>query len=185
MVLTGLGFAGLTTFWPLLIVAVAGTLNPSAGDVSVFLPTEQAALAHTVAGPARTTAFAWYNLAGSLAGAVGALASGVPAWLAARRGVSLLRAERGVFVFYAALRRAGGASSTRALSPAVEVHPRQARARAPLADRGASCCGWRRCSASIRSAAASSCSRCWCCGCYRRFDLTRARPPACSSPPAR
>src|SRR5678816_2123317 len=58
MALTGIGFAGLTDFWPLLIVAVAGTLNPSAGDVSVFLPTEQAALAHTVAGPARTMSFA-------------------------------------------------------------------------------------------------------------------------------
>src|SRR3954470_1186576 len=51
MALTGLGFAGLADFWPLMIVAVVGTLNPSGGDVSVFLPTEQAALAHTVAGP--------------------------------------------------------------------------------------------------------------------------------------
>ena len=72
MALTALGFAGLTAFWPLLLVAVAGTLNPSAGDVSVFLPTEQAALAHTVAGPARTTAFAWYNVVGSLAASLGA-----------------------------------------------------------------------------------------------------------------
>ena len=45
MAATGLGFAGFTGFWPLMVVAVAGTLNPSAGDVSVFLPTEQAALA--------------------------------------------------------------------------------------------------------------------------------------------
>ena len=55
MVLTGLGFAGVTTFWPMMVVAVVGTLNPSSGDVSVFLPTEQAALAHTAAGVARTT----------------------------------------------------------------------------------------------------------------------------------
>src|SRR4051794_38166175 len=73
MMLTGVGFAGLAAFWPLMIVAVAGTLNPSSGDVSVFLPTEQAALAETAAGPARTTVFAWYNLVGSLAGAAGAL----------------------------------------------------------------------------------------------------------------
>src|SRR3954454_2451052 len=39
MAVTGLGFAGLTTFWPLMVVAVAGTLNPSGGDVSLFLPT--------------------------------------------------------------------------------------------------------------------------------------------------
>ena len=61
-----------------MLVAVAGTLNPSSGDVSLFLPTEQAALAHTADGPARTLAFAWYNLAGTLAGAFGALLSGVP-----------------------------------------------------------------------------------------------------------
>ena len=47
MAFTGLGFAGITTFWPLMIVAVAGTLNPSSGDVSLFLLTEQAALSHT------------------------------------------------------------------------------------------------------------------------------------------
>src|SRR6266542_2835195 len=35
---TGIGFVALTAFWPLLVVAVVGTLNPSAGDVSVFLP---------------------------------------------------------------------------------------------------------------------------------------------------
>ena len=94
MIVTGLGFAGLTAFWPLMIVAVAGTLNPSSGDVSVFLPTEQAALAHTVSGPARTMVFAWYNLVGSMAGAFGALLSAVPATAASRWGISLLAAER-------------------------------------------------------------------------------------------
>jgi MFS family permease len=132
MALTGVGFAGFTDFWPLLIVAVAGTLNPSSGDVSVFLPTEQAALAHTVGGPARTAAFAWYNVVGSLAAAVGALASGLPAWLAAHRGVTLLRAERGVFVFYAAAAVLVAILYTR-LSPALEIHPDK-RARAPLAE---------------------------------------------------
>src|SRR4051795_5116700 len=37
MILAGIGFAGVTTFWPMMVVAVVGTLNPSAGDVSVFL----------------------------------------------------------------------------------------------------------------------------------------------------
>jgi MFS family permease len=132
MAATGIGFAGLTAFWPLMVVAVAGTLNPSAGDVSLFLPTEQAALAQTVGGPARTAAFAWYNLAGSLAGAMGALASGAPAVAAARWGVPLLRAERGVFVFYAACAVAVAAVYTR-LSPALEIHPAK-RGRAPLAE---------------------------------------------------
>ena len=38
MLLTGIGFATTTSFWPLFVVAVVGTLNPSAGDVSLFLP---------------------------------------------------------------------------------------------------------------------------------------------------
>ncbi|HXU05973.1 MAG TPA: MFS transporter [Polyangia bacterium] len=132
MALTGVGFAGLTDFWPLLLVAVAGTLNPSAGDVSVFLPTEQAALAQTVGGTARTSAFAWYNVVGSLAASVGALASGLPAWIAAHGGIPLLRAERGVFIFYAACAVLAAVVYVR-LSPALEIHPEK-RARTPLAE---------------------------------------------------
>jgi hypothetical protein len=41
---TGLGFALLTDFWPLLMIAIVGTLNPSSGDVSVFLPLEHAVM---------------------------------------------------------------------------------------------------------------------------------------------
>jgi MFS family permease len=102
MFVTGLGFAGVTTFWPLFVVAVVGTLNPSSGDVSVFLPVEQAVLSQSAAAPERTALFAWYNLAGSLSGAVGALASAIPAWLAQRRQLDLHSAERWVFVVYAA-----------------------------------------------------------------------------------
>ena len=41
---TGFAFASLADFWPLFVVAVVGTLNPSSGDVSVFLPLEHAVL---------------------------------------------------------------------------------------------------------------------------------------------
>jgi len=102
MLATGLGFAGATAFWPLFIIAVVGTLNPSAGDISVFLPTEQAVLSQAAAPGDRTSLFAWYNLAGSLSGAVGALASGIPAWLAHRRHIDLHSTERWAFVGYAA-----------------------------------------------------------------------------------
>jgi MFS family permease len=76
MVATGLGFFAITAFVPLLAIAVVGTLNPSAGDVSVFLPTEQAFLAGHATGTARTRLYAFYNVGGNLAGALGALASG-------------------------------------------------------------------------------------------------------------
>ncbi len=38
MAATGAGFAGFSAFAPLLVIAFIGTLNPGAGDVSVFLP---------------------------------------------------------------------------------------------------------------------------------------------------
>jgi MFS family permease len=120
MLATGLGFAGVTAFWPLFVIAVVGTLNPSSGDVSVFLPVEQAVLSQASASRDRTALFAWYNLAGSLSGAVGALASGIPAWLAHRHHVALLGAERWVFVVYAATAVAA-ALFYQGLSKAVEV----------------------------------------------------------------
>src|SRR5262249_54412314 len=61
MIATGLGFFTLQSFVALLIVAVLGTLNPSAGDVTLFLPTEQTLLAAEAQGAARASAFARYN----------------------------------------------------------------------------------------------------------------------------
>ncbi|HNA31287.1 MAG TPA: MFS transporter [Thiobacillaceae bacterium] len=78
MAITGVLFAGLSSFWPLLLVAFVGTLNPSSGDVSVFLPLEHARLAEAAHGEARTTLFARYTLAGALFAALGSLAAGVP-----------------------------------------------------------------------------------------------------------
>ena len=97
---TGLGLAGFTAFWPLLAVAFVGTLNPSAGDVSVFLPTEQALLADAVAGGDRVALFARYNLAGALAGALGSLAAGAPVLLEQALGLSRVGAFRAALAVY-------------------------------------------------------------------------------------
>jgi predicted MFS family arabinose efflux permease len=121
MAATGIGFAGLTTFWPLLVVAIAGTLNPSAGDVSVFLPVEQAALAESERASRLTRAFARYNLSGTLMGALGALASGIPEATARALHVDVHDAERVGFLVYVLV--AGWiATIYRGLSPRVE-HP--------------------------------------------------------------
>src|SRR5256885_760737 len=103
MAATGLGFAGFASFWPLLVVAFVGTLNPSAGDVSVFLPLEHARLADAARGDARTALFARYSVLGALAAALGALASAVPPWLERHAGVATLDALRAMFVLYALL----------------------------------------------------------------------------------
>jgi len=101
MAATGLAFAGLSDFWPLLLVAFVGTLNPSSGDVSVFLPLEHARLAEAAQGDARTALFARYSLTGALGAALGALAAAVPEQLTAW-GVGQLDALRVMFVAYAA-----------------------------------------------------------------------------------
>ncbi|MBK6741909.1 MAG: MFS transporter [Hydrogenophilales bacterium] len=100
MAATGLGFAGFSGFWPLLLVAFVGTLNPSSGDVSVFLPLEHARLAEAAQGDARTVLFARYSVIGAVCAAVGALAAAIPDVLAAT-GLDRLTALRLMFVGHA------------------------------------------------------------------------------------
>jgi len=107
---TGLGFALLTQFWPLLLIAIVGTLNPSTGDVSVFLPLEHAVLSRVVDSRQRTATFARYSLVGTLVAAVGSLAAGVPAVLTDVSGWSLTASLQIMFVGYACLGLAAAAS---------------------------------------------------------------------------
>jgi MFS family permease len=119
MFATGIGFAAFTSFWPLAIVGLIGTLNPSGGDVSVFLPTEQALLPATVPDDQRTALFARYSLIGTLVAAIGALCAGVPEWLADRLGVADVTTLRFTFVAYALIALVV-LTRYRHLTPAVE-----------------------------------------------------------------
>jgi len=98
MAATGLGFAGFASFWPLLVVAFVGTLNPSSGDASIFMPLDHTVLANAADRPA---AFARYSFIGSMAGALGALAAALPEVLGGH--VALVDALRLMFVLYAAV----------------------------------------------------------------------------------
>ncbi len=100
MAATGAAFATATGFWPLLVIAFAGTLNPSAGDVSVFLPLEHARLARLAEGEARAHAFARYSIVGSVAAALGALLAGLPAWLERLGSLASPSSLRAMFVLY-------------------------------------------------------------------------------------
>jgi MFS family permease len=103
MLATGVAFAGVRDFWPLIVVAFLGTLNPSSGDVSVFLPLEHAVLTGAVDANKRTSAFARYSLAGAVFGALGALLAGVPQLMSNALGVPEVVALRAMFLVYAAL----------------------------------------------------------------------------------
>jgi len=119
MCATGVAFYFATGFWTLLAVAFVGTLNPSSGDVTLFLPTEQAVLAESAAARDRTSLFAWYNLAGAFAGALGSLAAGLPDAIAPGAAA---QAERAAFLVYGAL-GAASALAYRKLSPSLEPPP--------------------------------------------------------------
>ena len=101
MIGTGLAFAGIEEIWPLLVVSFLGTLNPSSGDVSAFLPLEQAQLAYLTGPSERTRMFARYSFIGSMAAALGALAAVLPDLAVERIDASLKAACQGVFVLYA------------------------------------------------------------------------------------
>ena len=128
---TGLGFACLSGFAALMVVAFVGTLNPTAGDVSVFLPTEQALLGQGEDVRARIATFARYNVGGALFGALGSLAAGLPQLAAARFGVEPSAALRAVFLVYAAA-AAPLVLLYRDLGPGARI-PHAPSGRAPLA----------------------------------------------------
>ena len=103
MAATGAGFAITTAFWPLLLIAFIGTMNPTSGDASIFLPLEHAALTQTVEPRRRTALFARYSVIGSLAGAIGVLAASLPDWAAAWTGCSRTAAVQSMFALYTLL----------------------------------------------------------------------------------
>jgi MFS family permease len=116
------GLAFLLTRRPelLMLAAIIGVLSPSGSEIGPFLSIEQAALSQLLPDRDRTRLFAWYNLAGSAATALGALAGG---WLAhelVRRGVTELDAYRALLAGYAV---AGLVLAIlfRVVSPAIEV----------------------------------------------------------------
>ncbi|WP_028748305.1 MFS transporter [Rhizobium mesoamericanum] len=107
MVATGAAMPMISDYALLLAVAFAGTINPSAGSVSIFVPLEHAVLAREVSSIDRTKMFARYSLVGALASAGGGLAAALPD-LMARLGIEQLTAIKLMFVLYAVVGILGG-----------------------------------------------------------------------------
>ncbi len=103
MVLAGAVFAVAESFWLLLGAATVGVLSPSGNEVGPFLAVEQAALAQQVAAEHRTRVFAWYQLAGAGATALGALCGGALAEGLQRAGATPVQGYRAVIAGYALL----------------------------------------------------------------------------------
>jgi MFS family permease len=102
MVLAGIVFAATGDPVLLTLAAVVGVISPSGGEVGPFQAVEQAALPETAPGADRTQVFAWYNLVGSVATALGALVGGLAAQSLQAAGSAPVDSYRAVVVAYAA-----------------------------------------------------------------------------------
>jgi MFS family permease len=101
MVGAGLVFA-VTSWVPLLILAATiGVISPTGNEVGPFLAVEQAALSQAIPDARRTPTFAWYNVAGYIATAVGALGAGVVSQMLLAVGFAPADAYRAIVVGYA------------------------------------------------------------------------------------
>jgi MFS family permease len=122
MAAAGVAFATNSVFGVLLIAATIGVISPSGNEVGPFLAIEQASLSHVVEDRRRTSIFAWYNLTGSVATALGALVTGVVVGFLRNGGFAEVDADRVVLFGYAVV----GLLLVpvfAAVSPAVEVPP--------------------------------------------------------------
>jgi hypothetical protein len=102
MFLTGLAFPNFQNIAVIAFIGFVGSINPSAGDLGVLVPLEQAMLAGNVTNEERTRAFARYSLTGALLMALGTLAAAVPDFLQ-HAGFGALAALSVMFYAYAAL----------------------------------------------------------------------------------
>ncbi len=101
MVMAGIVFSLTDNLALLIITAVIGVISPSGNEIGPFLSLEQAALSQLLPSERRTRAFAWYNLAGSLATASGALAGGFLSNGLMHAGFSGLASYKTVIIGYA------------------------------------------------------------------------------------
>lgn len=125
MIPAGIVFAATGDFYVLLLAATIGVISPSGNEIGPFLSVEQAALSQIVGDERRTDVFAWYNLAGSFATALGALAGGLLTEVMQREGFTGASAYRPILFVYAGLGLALFAGFS-FLSPAIEAVPAEA-----------------------------------------------------------
>ena len=85
----------------LLAAAIVGVLSPGGNEIGPFLAIEQAALSQLAPDRERTRVFAWYTVAGSGAGALGALAAGTGVAALEHAGSGEVAACRAVLAAYA------------------------------------------------------------------------------------
>ena len=100
MVIAGLVFTLTGNIILLVVTAIIGVISPSGNEIGPFLSIEQASLSQLVPDEKRTQTFAWYNLVGSFATAMGALVGGVLAQLLQNAGYTPVNSYQAVLMGY-------------------------------------------------------------------------------------
>jgi len=103
MIGAGIVFGLSANYWVLVAAATIGVISPSGNEVGPFLAIEHSCLAQALPAETRTSVFAWYNLCGSVATAVGALVGGVAVDGLQKAGLPALASFRAVVYGYAAI----------------------------------------------------------------------------------
>jgi len=123
IVLAGGIFSATSNLALIAVAALIGVVSPNGSEIGPFISIEQSALSQIVGDSRRTRAFAWYNLAGSFAAALGALAGGALVQGLRGLGYGELASYRAVLYLYAGIGVVLCLLFTQ-LSPAVEAPPR-------------------------------------------------------------
>jgi len=101
MVAAAIVFASTDVFVILVIAGAIGVISPTGNEVGPFLAVEQAALSQSIPDVRRTPTFAWYNLVGYVATALGALGAGLLSQMLISAGFAPVDAYRSVVIGYA------------------------------------------------------------------------------------
>ena len=101
MLFGGAAFVLTNNIVLLIFAAIIGVISPSGNEIGPFLAIEQASLSQLVPDNRRTQVFAWYNLVGSFATALGALGGGVLVQSLQHSGFSPLESYRAILIAYA------------------------------------------------------------------------------------
>ena len=125
----GTVFAVTDSFWVLLLAALSGTVATAALESGPFVTLEQAIIPQATPQEQRNRVFGIYNAVAAIAGSLGALAAGGPAFF--RGFFPALPTSQRWFLLYAALGIAAALLAAR-LSPRVEIGQTEERRAQPL-----------------------------------------------------
>jgi MFS family permease len=122
MTVAGVTFVLTRNLTLLTIAAIIGIISPSGYEIGPFLAIEQAALSQLISNEQRTRIFAWYNLVGVVATALGTLLGGLIAQTLQNQGVIELDSYRVLLIGYALSGLLLAVIFTQ-LSPTIETTP--------------------------------------------------------------